>query len=306
MPPIKRQYYYYKGKYYEGVQQLDSAEYYYRKIYYPGMSFVAMDPMYRGLLSVFEKRHKADSIAKYARLFCMVNDSSIAIKDRETTARMAASYNYNSFQRQAYEKEKEADRAQMVLVILFGAIASAGVFLFTFWNRYKRKQQFKLNLLKTDYADATEKYSRNLHTLQLLEESHKVVIQEIQTELDNAKQENLSFRKQNNEVRHQFIEQNDKFELEKAELQEENALLKQKIENFQQYGDIAKTLDVAHNYLEESIMKRVFSLLKTPQVSLSENEKKQLLMVTSQYYPDLIHDLKLKGHLPHLQLLFVF
>ncbi len=300
LPPIKRQYYYYKGKYYEGVQHLDSAEYYYRKIYYSGMSFVAMDPMYRGLLSVFEKRHEADSIAKYARLFCMVNDSSIAINDQEMTARMAASYQYNSFQRQAHEKEIEADRAQMILVILCVTIALVGVILLTSWNQYKRKQQFKLNLLKTDYADATEKYSRNLHTLQLLEESHKAVIQEIQTELDNAKQENSSFRKQNSEVKHQFIEQNAKFELEKAELQEENTLLRQRIEDFQLHGDIARTVNVAHDYFEEGIMRRVFSLLKTPQISLSENEKKQLLMVTTQYYPALIHDLKVKGHLPPL------
>ena len=296
----KRQLYYYKGKYYEYTGLLDSAEYCYRKIQHPRMSFSEKVAQNKGLLSIYKKRHQADSIAKYAELYCNANDSSITVVDKELTARMAASYKYNSFQRQAYENEKEADRAQMILVILFVTILLVGIFLFIFWNRYKRKQQFKLNLLKTDYADATEKYSRNLHILQLLEESHKAVIQEFQMELDNAKQENLSFRKQNNEVKHQFIEQNAKFELEKAELQEENTLLKQKIEDLQSHGDIAGTVNVAHDYLEESIVRRVFSLLKTPQISLSENEKKQLLMVTTQYYPALIHDLKVKGHLPPL------
>lgn len=33
LPPSQRQYYYYKGMYYEGINKLDSAEYFYRKIY---------------------------------------------------------------------------------------------------------------------------------------------------------------------------------------------------------------------------------------------------------------------------------
>ena len=72
----KRKFYFYKGRYFEGVNQLDSAEYYYRKIYRPNMSYTAMDPMYRGLLSVFTKRHQSDSIAKYSQLLCLANDCS--------------------------------------------------------------------------------------------------------------------------------------------------------------------------------------------------------------------------------------
>ena len=69
LPPSQHQYYYYKGKYYEGINRLDSAEYYYRKIHRPKMSFLDQDPMYKGLLSVFAKHHQADSFAKYAQLY---------------------------------------------------------------------------------------------------------------------------------------------------------------------------------------------------------------------------------------------
>jgi hypothetical protein len=41
LPPSQRQYYKYKGRYYEGINMLDSAEYYYRKIYYPNMDYVS-------------------------------------------------------------------------------------------------------------------------------------------------------------------------------------------------------------------------------------------------------------------------
>lgn len=66
LPPSKRQFYYYKGRYYENINKLDSAEICYRSIYRPNMTFISMNPMYKGLLSVFQKRHNADSIAKYA------------------------------------------------------------------------------------------------------------------------------------------------------------------------------------------------------------------------------------------------
>ena len=112
LPPSQRQYYNYKGKYYEGINMLDSAEFYYRKIYRNGMSYVAQDPMYRGLLSIFIKRHQADSIAKYAQLYGEANDSSIAKKDQELTAQMASLYNYNRYQKEALENENKALEAQ--------------------------------------------------------------------------------------------------------------------------------------------------------------------------------------------------
>ena len=112
LPPSRRQYYYYKGLYYEGIGFLDSAEYYYRKIYRPNMGPVDKDPMYRGLLSVFKKRHQTDSIAKYAQLYGEANDSSIAKKDQALTAQMASLYNYNRYKKEALERENTVLEAQ--------------------------------------------------------------------------------------------------------------------------------------------------------------------------------------------------
>ena len=118
LPPSKRQYYYYKGRYFEEINELDSAEICYRKIYRSGMSVVQKDPMYRGMLSVFQKKHQPDSIAKYATLFAEVNDSSLNLKDQELTAQMAASYNYSLYQKEALEKEHKAHQWKIRLIIL--------------------------------------------------------------------------------------------------------------------------------------------------------------------------------------------
>ena len=130
LPPSKRQYYYYKGQYYERIGLLDSAEYYYRKVYRPNMTAVQKDPMYRGLLSVFKTRRQADSIAKYAQLYGEANDSSIAKRDQKLTAQMASLYNYNRYQKEAFENENKALEAQnrflyLCIFVLLGLLVLA-------------------------------------------------------------------------------------------------------------------------------------------------------------------------------------
>ena len=151
LPPSMRLFFYYKGKYYEGINRLDSAEYYYRKMYRPNMSYVAKNPMYKGLLSVFWKRHQADSIAKYSQLYCETNDSSIIIKDQQQTAQLAASYDYHYYKEQSLENENKAERFKTTLIIV-AALFVILVLLFTIAyirNRdEKRRLEERIRLLR--------------------------------------------------------------------------------------------------------------------------------------------------------------
>ena len=125
LPPSKRQYYYYKGRYMEGIGMLDSAEFYYRKVHRPKMSFIDRNPLYLGLLRVFQKCNQADSIAKYAQLYCMANDSSIALNDRQTTAQMAASYNYHLYQKEALQNAEKSIELQSALSSSLSCLSSS-------------------------------------------------------------------------------------------------------------------------------------------------------------------------------------
>ncbi len=53
----RRQYEYSRGMYYEGVGQMDSAEYHYRKVLFYGYPFEG----YKGLLSLYSKKGMTDS-----------------------------------------------------------------------------------------------------------------------------------------------------------------------------------------------------------------------------------------------------
>ena len=181
-----RQFYYYKGRYSEMTNQLDSAEYYYRKIQHPNMAYTIKDSMFKGLLSVFQKRNIADSIAKYARLYCDVNDSSIVIKDQNLTLQLAASYNYNRYQKEARENERRAHRFQLWTIgitFLFIILLFSGIYL---GKRYRRKQQ----QLEKELADNTLKYEAKQYELLQMEQIHKETVSSIQQELSQSKKKN--------------------------------------------------------------------------------------------------------------------
>ena len=163
LPPSHRLYYYYKGKYYEGVHKLDSAEYYYRKVYRPGMSYTSLDPMYRGLLSVFSQRHQADSIAKYAQLYCMANDSSIVLKDRDVIAQMTTIYNYSRSQKEAEQEREKAQKTLNLLgFIILIAIILLLVIIVTSWLYRKNQREKKERIAKLEESLNSAKRQRSI------------------------------------------------------------------------------------------------------------------------------------------------
>ena len=186
LPPSMRQYYYYKGRYMEGIGQLDSAEYYYRKVYRPNMSFVDKNPLYQGLLSVFQKRHQADSIAKYAQLYCMVNDSSIVLNDRQTTAQMAASYNYHLYQKEALQNAEKSYRATISLIII--SILSVIILLVASYLIYRyKKNHMKLQEAYNLAVSKRKELQEELDSLKALNDSSLVTQKEEQLEGQDQK-----------------------------------------------------------------------------------------------------------------------
>lgn len=286
LPPSQRQYYDYKGKYFEGVHQLDSAEYYYRKIYFKGMDFVGQDPMFRGLLSVFTKRHQADSIAKYAQLYCMANDSSIALKDRDIVAQISANYNYSRLEKEAHENEVKAYKTLIGLIIIAVIMGIIVIAAFLLW----RNSQGKIGRMKAEYADATEKYEENLHELQILESTHQQVIAVIQQELAEAQGENNDFRKKYDKAQQTLSQINQDYESEKSRLTEENIMLRKQIVELQKNDVIFKFRSISESFAKETIVIRIRELANNPLIKVSEKEWEDLTKAFANSYPKLYHD----------------
>ena len=264
--PSRRQYYYYKGKYYEDINKLDSAEFFYRQVYHPNMSYAAQDPMYRGLLSVFTKRHQADSIAKYAQLYCEANDSSIAKKDQELTAKMAVSYNYSLYQKEALESESKANIARLILVSFLFFVLFCSIIL---WKRYKdirKRKQEEIENLKAQHIRAAYEYSRNIYTMQLI---------------DKTRKQDIELMKKDN----------DEYENKMTELIEENKRLEETIKHVEQQKGITQYLHNTTEFMKTDIVKYLKDLELKPLSAIKEEDWVNLDTEVSKYFPNLLLDL---------------
>lgn len=287
LPPLQRHYYEYRGKYYEGINQLDSAEYFYRKIYRHGMSFVSLDPMYRGLLSVYKKRHQSDSIAKYAQLYCQANDSSIALKDRSIIAQMAATYSYNRLQKEVYKSEIKAYWRFVGLIIAMVLILLFIVVSFLIWRYYKRK----IKVIKTEYVESSEKYKMNLRKLEVLSDAHNKVIETIQQELNKAYDESSVFRTKYANLQQTISLLCQEYESNKAALLEENKELKEKIEKLQKNETISKYIHVSESFMDELIVKQILNLADKRVGPPRESYWIELTKVFGKSFPTLYREL---------------
>ena len=291
LPPSNRQYYYYKGRYLERIGLLDSAELYYRKVYYPNMAFVAQNSMFKGLLSVFQKRHQADSIAKYAQLYCMANDSSIALSDQQLTAKMAASYQYNRFQKQAFENEKKADRERIRLYILLGVALLLAIAGFIAFFQFKKRKHRESERLKSEYAEATKQYYENLHSIGLLENAHKQVIKEIQQELLQAKDESSKYEERYQKAQSAIADISNQYEAEILELKAENERLQEAINQLKQYKDLSPLVENSQSFFNTDIVKRMREKARNYDYSITDDEWGEFMATARKHFPDMFSDL---------------
>ncbi len=168
------------------VGQIDSAEICYRKIYRPNMSYIEQDPMYRGLLSVYKNKGVFDSIVKYTELFCATNDSSVVVKDQNITAQMAASYNYNRYQKEALQNAEKSYRATISLIII--SILSVIILLVAFYLMYRyKKNHMKLQEAYNLAVSKRKELQEELDSLKALNDSSLVTQKEEQLEEQDQK-----------------------------------------------------------------------------------------------------------------------
>lgn len=276
LPPAKRQYYYYKGRYYEGINQLDSAELCYRKIYRPNMSFLSANPMYKGLLNVYQKKHISDSIAKYAELYCMSIDSSSVLKDRELTAQMVASYNYNRYQKLALHNAQKANQRLFVVIILL-AIVLLGIITALFFYREYRKKQEVLEELQREYEEAQNDFNRVQKRLQQLDERHNEVLN--------------SLKKENAESQAVITMLNAQHEEEKGQLLHELHSFTERVEQLERQLDISQYTKSSLTFVNLGIIRRIKIYSKDSQRQLSENDLQTFTDAVKEHFPDLIADL---------------
>ena len=169
--PIRKGVYYYnKGRYALYNNQNDSALFFFRK----ALDSDYTEAAYKGLLSVYKKKHIADSIAKYAILFARANDSCYYYVNQEKVRQVSAMYDYSRQQHLADESRTKAARLRYYLVFFLLAGLAATAIAAYIYNRIRTQNLLQIAQLLRAKADLQS----------LLEEK--------QTQLDNMVSKNAS------------------------------------------------------------------------------------------------------------------
>ena len=250
----RQYYYYYKGKYFLGTQQLDSAEFYFRKLGCFGYSYETNC----GLLDVYNKRQNIDSIIKYAALSKVGMDSILDVKQTNALKQVSAMYNYSNLQRESavnLEKANKEEKKVLLLVILLLLLLGVSLKAYHEYKKKVRKKEEALELQQKDvenwndnFLQICQKLELNKEKLQILQMNKDLLAAQIQQQIETLQNQIIEYKKM-------------RVRMEPSE-------------------NIA-TLD------EEKIYKRFKELtsgkINTPRPT--EKEWKELFLVVSKYFP---------------------
>ena len=308
LPSVARLFYYYKGKYFENIGRLDSTEVFYRKLYSPGMNAMFDLYFYKGMFDVYFKKGGTDSIAKYARLYCEINDSTVSRKDQDVTAQMTASYNYNHYQKEAQKNERKAHQTELLLIalgIILCIVIAAGIYAARI---YKRRQQKKRKALEEEHRRKVEQI-RESHQqelarqeslflqkegeLQRMEDIYHKVTETVCQELDNAKSESLNMRENYTKARLTIEEINAHYEKDKTALNEEIRTLKLNIAELKKRMVFTDNKEMASRLHATDIVTSLKSRADIPSKVMTPKESEELHGAFNQFFPMFIQDMKL-------------
>ena len=207
----------------------------------------------------------------------MANDSSIAKKDQDLTAQMAASYNYNRYQKEALENEKIAHHTQIILISILVGVAIVALFLYTIWRNHLKKQE----RLRAEYTKATEEYEKNIRTMRLLDSAYQEVINAVKEELSKTRSENQSHLETITA----------EYERNKTELEEENHKLTGTIRKLEKQEAVSDYLQKTKELMNTEIVKHIKDLEQIPLSTLTKDDWNMLNAEIATYFPSIIHDL---------------
>jgi len=164
----KESYYGLKGRYFININQIDSALYYYNRFSIYRKKIAHQENISKGLMEIYHRLGKPDSVMKYAQLFADANDSACLISSAEEINRANALYNYNASKRQAKIKEQEAEKYKQTIIISSILLILAIVIITYIIIRYKRKAHAEFITLNSRYFEAIDKYKQSIKDLELL------------------------------------------------------------------------------------------------------------------------------------------
>ncbi len=176
--------YIYKGQYFNGVNQPDSAEYYFKKAL-PYQDILDCRLLVtKGLCKTYELKHNADSLAKYVSLYSEAKERSFNEAQTTATIQTKAMYDYGVEQQKAQEKTKESARRRNWLYAL-AALCVGGFFYYLYQQEKRKREISELRQLHQKAVQELRETELSLFALQKEKSQDENRIAEFLQEKDN-------------------------------------------------------------------------------------------------------------------------
>ena len=153
-------YYIYKGRYYLGIGQVDSAEYCFRKAEHVVKGKNNLLLIYKGLYQIYGMYNKMDSVMKYMSRYSDTKEEVYYSSTAQATINAKNLYDYSVEQRIAIEEQEKATqriRYIYALIFIIAILLCCAMFI---WNRMLKKdfvlqqEKDKLQSITQDLQDS--------------------------------------------------------------------------------------------------------------------------------------------------------
>ena len=157
-------YYYVKGLYFLGINKVDSAEYLFRKELGQATDLNNRIAGCKGLQEVYSRKGFVDSIAKYANLGYILNDSAYSLSEMQNIQKFQASYNYNHQKLLAEQSEKKAQQSLNTLIVVIALVAILSMLTLFWFRSYRAKREAEILQYRKD-LETLEKLQTELQDI---------------------------------------------------------------------------------------------------------------------------------------------
>ena len=205
--PDKLIYFKHKGIYYEQTNQLDSAEYYYRRLLTHNPDYNRKGTAYKGLLSLYSRLNKPDSISKYSFLYCQANDSASFAHSADAITQAQALYNYEEQERLAEKKEREAKYYKNAIIISALILFLSAIIVYRYWRSQQQRKKAELMAANAEYASLLSQYEQLQHDMDLSQHDMSLYRQEKELEHQELLQKLAIYQDVPDIVKHWDVEQ---------------------------------------------------------------------------------------------------
>lgn len=168
--------FYRKGLYYNLIEQPDSAIMMFQKLIrlinirslYTVGKYDLREGAFKGLSEAYSYKHQADSVIKYANLYCQWNDSSIRARASEHLLRFQSLYNYTKIQEQALNAEQKASRLRVIIILLVFFATTIVIVAWSIYQKRLKKERQKQIETNKGYQSLLHEIEKSAEELQLV------------------------------------------------------------------------------------------------------------------------------------------